>query len=150
MKTNEEKNWWDEEFKPSLSQREWEDKIAELLEIFYHLTEKTFDCISKQEDEKTTKELILNYIKKIHKFVYDISLKENWMDTEFIKSMVENFYFSVNSSVFLLTNLNDDNNSFVDENSHYQIMLKKVKRQRFYQIKDLYINKLSEEISLIM
>lgn len=149
MNNNEEKNWWDEDFKPNINQKDWEEKLGELIELVFKLTEKTFDLIlNEEENEKLVKDLIFNHMKKIHKFAYEISLKEDWMNAEFIKNMVENYYFSINSSAFLLKNLSSDYGSFADENSRNQIMLKKVKRTRFYQLKDLYVSKLVEEVSI--
>lgn len=137
MVENEEKNWWDEEVKPKVSAKQWEETVGEFHELIFKLVETSATSIYNNEDESIVIQIIKNHFMAINKFAYNLTLCEIWMNPDVIDSTCKDFYQSLDSA-FLV-------NEHLDLSQKHMI---KIKRRIFSNTAKMYIMKMINQIEI--
>lgn len=147
-----ENNWWDQELKVKIMLTDYQNSVGEINEGFFKLCNDVFDTLIKNNNEDV-KQIIKNHLKKIHSYIYSLTLVERWMENDFIETMVANFYFTATSSLMPFCQFDSDQQIEtiifdVEDDKKTNLLIQKIKRKAFVKMSDLYIEKIINQLSV--
>jgi len=137
MVENEEKNWWDEEVKPKVTTKEWEETVGDFHELIFKLVENSVNATYNHEDESVVKQIIKNHFLIVNKFAYKLTLCENWMNPEMIDSTCKDFFQTIDNAVLV--------NEHLDDNEKHML---KLKRKIFSNTAKLYVMQMMSQVEI--
>ncbi len=137
MVENEEKNWWDEEVKPKITSKEWEESIGDFHELIFKLVENSVNATYNHEDESAVKQIIKNHLMTINKFAYKLTLCESWMNSEMIDSTCNDLFQTIDNGVLVNEHLDHSEKNVI-----------KLKRKIFSSTAKLYVMQMMSQVEI--
>jgi hypothetical protein len=137
MVENEQKEWWNDEAKPKISPKKWEESLGNFHELVFKLVENSVNAICNQEDEEFIRQTIKKHFINVNKFAYRITLCESWMDQDILKSTCNDFYNTIDNGVMMSEHFEAADNQVV-----------KFKRKTFSNTAKMYVLKMMDQVEI--